>query len=122
MDRHHVQAVIEVFAKGSDANHLKKIAIGRRDNTSLKRDVYRAADSPELASLKDPEQLRLEGQLEFTNLVKKHAAISCALEESQLIAICSRECAAHMPEYLGLEQVVGKRGAVGGQQGVPKSA
>ena len=75
-----------------------------------------AADALELAELEDAQQLRLRRRRQLANLVEKHGAAVCQLQLSWLRRRCPGEGAAFMPEQLGLEQGLGERGAVEGDE------
>ena len=73
---HDVQAVVQILAEGAMFHHCGQIAIGRGKNARFDRNAVRGADRPDLALLKSPQQLGLQVEREFANLVEKDRSTS----------------------------------------------
>ncbi len=59
VDREHVKPVIEVLAELALRDHLRQVAVRRRDQPHVHLDRLRTAEPFELLFLKHPKQLRL---------------------------------------------------------------
>src|SRR5262245_16568697 len=80
LDRNHGKPEEKVFAKFFFGNHLLQISVGRRNDTGIYEDCLEAADSLEGLLFDDPQNLGLDGGMQFTNFVQKHRALICELE------------------------------------------
>ncbi len=70
-DRHHVEPVIEVFAKTALRNQRRQVAVGRRNHPHIALHLARAADPGQAALLEDAQERGLEGQRHRGNLVEQ---------------------------------------------------
>jgi len=70
------------------------------------------ADSPDFTLLQDAQQLCLQSERQLADFVEENRPAVGGLEESSLVHARPGECAAHVPEQLGLEQRLWNRGAV----------
>ena len=73
---HDIQAVIQVFAEGAMLYHGGQVAIGCGQDARLDRNAVRGADRPDFAFLQCPQQLGLQFEREFANLVEKDRSTS----------------------------------------------
>src|SRR5581483_5358700 len=111
-DADNVEAVQQVEAKSSRARFRAQVAVGRRDNSNVDppRDVL--ADSPELALLDDPQQLRLRARRELADLIEQQRPAVRLFEHAYALGHGAGEGAPRMAEELRLDQVVWQRGAI----------
>jgi hypothetical protein len=72
----------------------------------------RAAQPPHLAVLQHAEELGLQVHRHLGDLVEQHRALVGFLEETGLVGGGAGEGALHVAEELGLDEVLGERGAV----------
>ena len=73
-DRHHVQAVVEILAKGAGRDLLLQIAVGRGDQPHVDADRLDAAHALELALLQGAQQLHLHLDGDRADLVEEQRA------------------------------------------------
>src|SRR3989441_86362 len=73
-------------------------------------------DAPHHTVLDDPQQLRLDRLRHLDQLVEEQRAPVGGLEQAGLVAHRAREGALAVAEHLGLEQRLGERGAVHGDE------
>src|SRR5262249_49120582 len=106
-ERHHVEAVIQVFAKLAVPDAGGQVAVGGSDYADVQADRIRTSEALHLALLQDAQELRLQFHREFADFVQKDRAALRLLE-----AACPRlqgagERSADMSEELALEQSFG---------------
>src|SRR4029453_12177219 len=93
-----------------------EVAVRRRDDADVERDLGVAADGPERALLKRPEELRLERKRHVTDLVEEKGAFVRLREETRARRPGAGEGAAGVAEELALEKRLGHRRAVDGDE------
>src|SRR5262249_16508046 len=121
VDRHHVEAIEEVVAKGPLAYRLPEIDIGGREDAHVDRDRPHAAHAIDLAFLEYPEQARLEIETERADLVEEDRAAVRELELAQLPRMGAGERTALVPEELRLDEALGDGGHVDRDEGLVAS-
>ena len=111
------KAVKQIFAEMSLGNLFGKIAVGGGNDTDV--DLYRTciANLDELAGFQDTQQLGLQVESHFTDLVKEDSAVVGLLEKSFRLLQSTRESACFMTEHLALQQVAAERRAVDSHKG-----
>ena len=93
-----------------------QVAVGRRDDPDVRVADARAAEALELALLEHAEQLGLHRRRHLADLVEEQHAAAGLLDPSRLRRDRAGERAALVAEQLRLEQLVGKRRAVDGDE------
>ena len=68
---HHVQAVVEIFAKSALLHHLRQIAVRRADQPDIQVDRSAAAEPFKASFLQHAQQFRLQPQPQIANLIKE---------------------------------------------------
>ncbi len=117
LDQDDVEAIVEIFAKSSLGDALLEIAIGSRDDPDIDANVLEPADLPEGALLDGAQELDLHRERQLPDLVQeKRAPVRCR-EEAVLFGDRARKAALAMPEHLALDQRLGDRAAVHGDEG-----
>ena len=111
-DRKDVETIVQVAAEASRADFLGQISIGRGDHPHVHIDSTRTAEPFDLALLEHPQQLRLELERQFPDLVEQNGPSMRQLEPANLGRMGAGERATLAAEELALDQVGGKRGAV----------
>src|SRR6202158_1797818 len=112
LDGDHVYTVVELLAKLPLSGCLAKIAIRRRHEPHVHIDEAGTADATDLTLLQRAQELDLKTQRQLADLVKKERAPVSDLYKALLGAHGAREGALFVSEELGLEQLLGQRGAV----------
>ena len=109
----HAQPVQQVLAELTARDHVRQIAVRRRNDAHIHRglDVVRA-DGLNLAVLQEAEEQRLHAQAHLTHFVEEQRAAMRELELAGLVSIRARETALHVTEQFGLEQGLGQARAV----------
>jgi hypothetical protein len=69
--RRNRQPVEEVLSEGATPHRLPKVAIGCRDDPNVDRDRNRPADWADLTPFENPQQTRLQINVELADLVEK---------------------------------------------------
>src|SRR5205823_10327576 len=111
-DLDDVQAIVEIFPELTPGNRLLEIAIRRRDDTRVDVDRAVTADPRETKILQHVQELRLERQGQFRDLVEIEGTGVRVLELSRFAAVRPREGSFLVSEEFGLEQAVRDGGAV----------
>src|SRR5262249_23903602 len=107
-----VEAVVEVFPEAAFGNGALQVLVGGGEDSHVDAQGRLAADSGELAVLKDVEQLGLQRRMQVTDLVQEHGAVVRGLELADLELVRAREGAPFEAEELALEELARHRGAV----------
>src|SRR5258705_4693737 len=115
-DRRRVQAIVKVVAECPLFDHRAKIAIGGRDQPDINLIIVRRSDRLNLVSLDRPQQLGLESQRKFADLVKEQRSAVGRAKVAERILARIGECAAHVSEELGFGQRLDQVGTVEGDE------
>src|ERR1019366_3404448 len=86
LDRHHIEAVVEIFAKASSGDFVGEIAIRRRDHSYVHADRLGITNTNDDALLKRAQDLRLGVEREVTDLIEEQRAAVGSFELSRLVA------------------------------------
>ena len=116
--RHHVQAVIQVFAEAARFGFLAQVARGRTDHPRIHLHPGLAADAREGLVDQYAQNLALGFQRHVGHFVQIQGTVMRQLEQAGL----ARSLRAFHAEQLGLEPVRLHRGAVDGDKGVAGAA
>src|SRR4029079_18248966 len=112
LDRHHIETEEQVFSKFIPLHFLRQLLIRRGDETRANFFHLHATDRPHLAFFQHAQQLGLKRQRQIADLIKKQGPAGPPLDETELVANCTGDCTAHMPEQFALNRAFGKGGAV----------
>ena len=93
-----------------------EVAVGRGDEADVERHLAVAADRPHRPLLQRAQQLRLQRERQLADLVEEERAAVRLHEEARARAARVGEGAARVAEQLALEQRLGHRGAVDGDE------
>jgi hypothetical protein len=119
LQRKDVEAVVEVLAEAPGRHLLRHVAVAGGQHADVERDRLLAADALHLALLQHAQQLGLQAERHFRNLVEQQRAALGLLELAGLGRLGAGERALLVAEQGGFEQVVGNRRAVDGDEGPP---
>ena len=113
MQRQYAEPVIEVAAKRAALDLLLQVFIARRQNPHIDRNHPVISNAGDLLFLKYPQQPRLHGGGNFTDLVEKEGPAVGQLENAgfSLVARAGKS-AFDIAEQLAFQQVFGQGGAV----------
>ena len=106
------EPVVQIEAEATAVHLGAEIAVRRRDDAHVDRDVVLAADAPDAPPLEHAEQVRLDRERELADLVEEERAAVRALERADVRAIGAGERAALVPEELALDERRDDRRAV----------
>src|SRR5437867_3080365 len=120
-DREDAQPVVEVRAEAAFARRLPEVAVARRDHAHLDLALAVAAHRPHLAVLQHAQELRLDGGARLAHLVEEERPPVGFLEEAAPRPLGAGEGTAHVAEELALEEPLGQRGAVLGEEGAARA-
>ncbi len=82
----HVQAVEQVFAKGTLGDHFLQVAVGGAEDPHVDLDLTVAAHPAKAAIAEKPQQLGLQVGRHFADLVEKHRALVGQFHQPRLAA------------------------------------
>jgi len=119
-DGNHRQAVVEILAEAAVLDHGGQLLVGRGYHAEVELERGGAAERPHRTILEHAEELGLGGHGHVANLVEEERSPVRRGEEALPPAIRSRERALLVTEELGLQQRLGHRRAVHGEE--PPSA
>ena len=112
LERHDVQAVVEIGAKRAFGAGFRQILVGRGDHAHVDLERAAAADALDLPLLQDAQQLGLHRERHVADLVQEQRAAAGALELAAALLGGAGERARFVAEELALDQLGGHRGAV----------
>ena len=116
MDLDDAQPVEQILAERALRDHLREVAVARRDDPRLERVRARVADALERALLQHAQQLRLQLDRNLADLVEEQRALARELEPAGAIADRAGERALDVTEQLALEHAGCERGAAHGDE------
>jgi hypothetical protein len=111
-DRHHGEAVIEVFAERTGGDHRHQIAVGGRDDPAIERDFLGPADAADTPGLQRAQQAGLRLERHVADFVEKQGAARGLLELADLARHGAGESAFLVAEQLAFDQLVRDGGGV----------
>src|SRR6059058_3372760 len=120
-DREDAQPVVEVRAEAAFAGRLPEVAVARRDHAHVDLPPAVAAHRPHLAVLQHAQELRLDGGARLAHLVQEERPPVGLFEEAAPRPFGAGEGAAQVAEELALEEPLGERGAVLGEEGATRA-
>ena len=112
VDRHDVEAVVQVLAEPAGVDLVEQVAVGGGDDPGVDLDGLGVADALELALLEDAEQLHLELGRGAVDLVEEDGAGVRRLEPAGAVLDGAGERALDVAEQLAFEQALGQGPAV----------
>lgn len=115
--RHHVEAVIQIFAEAAGGDALRQVGVGGGDHADVDVNGFRGADALELALLEDAQELGLRIQGHVADFIEEERAVVGLFETAGAGLNGSSEGSADVPEQLGFEQGFGQGGAIDGDHG-----
>ncbi len=121
-DREDVQAVEQVLAEAARRGQRFQVLVGRGDEPHVGVDRGVAAHAFELSFLQQPQQLRLRGGGHVADFVHEDGAAVGLLELADAAAVGAGERPALVAEKLALQERLGDRRAVDGQERGPAAA
>ena len=118
LDAEDVESIVEVAAEPAQGDGVFEPRVGAGDDAAVRGELLRSAQPAKRAVLENAEQLRLQVERELMHLVEEERPGARVLEESRLPLHGAGERAALVSEQLRLEQVLGDRRAVDGDEGL----
>ena len=83
MHGHHVQAIIEVFAKSAQAHRFFQVSVSGGHKTNVDGDGLDAAHTHEFPFLDHPQELGLHRERHVTDFIKKEGAAVGVLQNAR---------------------------------------
>src|SRR5271154_1168162 len=111
-NRKNIQAIKQVGSELMVRNHFREIAVCRRNQTSVALQRTRAPEPLELALLQNAQQLRLQFQRYFADLVQENRSTAREFKAPDALRDRAGESASLMAEDLAFEQSRWNRRAV----------
>ena len=112
LDRDDVDPVVKIFAEAPGTCHLLKIFVGSADQTKIDLAQRAAAESLDHVVLEYAEEFGLKGQGKGCDLIEEESAAVGQFNLARAGFGGSCESAALAAEELGLDEILGKGGAV----------
>ncbi|MNO86025.1 hypothetical protein D3C76_774130 [compost metagenome] len=106
------QAVVQVFAKAFLGHQALEVTVGSRHHPAAEVPALAATERPVLPGFQHTQQLRLQGQWQFADLVEEQCARAGHLQVAHALANRAGERAAGMAKQFGFEQLLGDRPTV----------
>src|SRR5437667_4733192 len=111
-DLHHVEPVVEIRPELPARHRLLEVPVGGGDHADVDVDHTVAPDARESEVLQYVEELGLQGERQFRDLVQVDRALVRELELAGLAAVGAGERPLFVSEELALHQPLGNRGTV----------
>ena len=119
LDPHHVDAVVEVGPEGPFLDAPLEVAVGGGDHADVRAQGSRATDDVVGPVLQDAQQLHLQARRHVADLVEEERPPLGEGEAPGLVALGAGEGPGLVAEELRLEEGLGERAAVDGDEGPP---
>src|SRR2546428_364648 len=100
LDGHNVQAIVENLPEASLLHLGDQLSIRRRQYPDVYRNITRAAHPSHDLRVKEPEELRLEGERKLADLIEEDGSPFGGLEKAHSDLRRVRECAFLVTEKL----------------------
>src|SRR5262245_1115233 len=110
------EAEVEILAEAAAGDQVAEILVRRADDADIDRDSVAAAHALDHTLLQEAQQLRLQGGRKIADLVEEQRAAVRELELALGLLRRAGERPLLVAEELALEQVLGDRGAVDGDE------
>src|ERR1017187_5731860 len=105
MDRMHAQPEVQLRPERSRTDGRFQIAVCCRNDTPFKLAHRVTPEGEKLAVLENPEELRLQRQRKFTDLVEEERAVRGACQQSGPVANGAGKGPADVPEDLAFDDI-----------------
>jgi PAS domain S-box-containing protein len=115
-DRDPAEAVVKVRAEATVGDPLLEVLVRGRDDPHAGLDGLPAADPLELLLLQEPEHLGLGRERHVADLVQEDRPVVALLELADPLPVRPGERAPLVAEQLALDQPLGQRGTVDGEE------
>lgn len=106
MDRHHIEPVIEVFAKAPLLYQWNKIAIGGGHDPDIHADFLPAAHPANTTRLQGAQQAGLCLCRHIANFIKEQRATICLFKLADLLSHCPGKGTTFMAEQFTFQQIM----------------
>ena len=116
LDRDDVEAIEEILAERARARAFAEIAVGRGEDAHVDLALLVRADRADDAALEHVQELRLERGRHLAHLVEEQRAAVGLGEEAARALVAPGERALHVAEELALQERLGERRAVDGDE------
>jgi len=112
-----VNAVEKIFPKTAQPHHGRQVTVGGCNDAYIDGDGVYAAYAGDFFFLQHTQQAGLQQQGHFAHFVQKQCAAICRFKQPCLaVPSCACKSTFFVPEKLGLQQVLRKRAAIGGDE------
>ena len=112
MQRDHLDAVVQIFAKGAVVDHGAEVSVGGTHDADVGLQRLGAADALEFPILQHPEQFALQLQRQFADFVDEQRAGRRRLEFARGGLVGAGESALLVAKQFVFDQRLGQRRAV----------
>jgi hypothetical protein len=109
--------VVQILAERAQLDTPLRVLVGRRDEPDVDSPRFGSSDLHELARLDDAQQLRLERRAQLRQLVDEEGARVRPCEDALAMIDGAGERAADVAEQVALEESLGHRRAIEGDEG-----
>src|SRR5208283_3902343 len=116
LDADDLETVVEVLAELAGGDGVGEVTVGGRDQADVDLDRLVGAHPDDLAGLERPQELDLGSQGNVADLVEKHRPAVGVFEPSLALPVRTGERPLDVAEKLALQDVVGKRSTVEGDE------
>ena len=113
------QPIEQIGAKTAGGRQFRQRAVGGGDQPEIGASQPGLAHPPEFPLLERPQQEPLPPRRQFSDLIQKQGATVRGFQKPRAGGIRAGKRSPGMSEELGLQQFVGKRSAVHGNEGLP---
>src|SRR6266704_384350 len=116
VNRENIQSMEQISAKRSASHHLFQVAISRRDHPNIDRQFPILAYTENAIFLQDPQEFRLQRQIQITDLIEEEdSPIGCP-NQSPAISLRPRKSSTAMTKKFAFRNAGGDRAAIQSHQ------
>ncbi len=117
LDRNDIQPVVKIAPEFFFIDTSQEVGIGRGDDPHINGNGVVTADTINLPFLDDPQELRLQMYIHFSDLIQQKRPVIGQFELAELSLAGSRKGTFLISEHLALEEVVRYRRTIHGDKG-----
>ncbi len=116
-ERHHFQAMIQIFAERASADRFFQIAVGGRNDAHVDFNRFVGTDSRDFAAFQHTQKFDLRGERHVSHFVEKQCSPVGIFKLTDAIGARVGERPLHMAKKLAFQNMFAERGTIEGHEG-----
>lgn len=113
----HGESIEQVLAELANRHGLAQVHVRRSDDTYIDLDGAASTDAFDALFLEEPKEFNLKRRWKFTDFIQEQGSARGRLDATDALGVRAREGAFFVAEQFALEERLGDRSAVDGNEG-----